>query len=257
MKLTRRSVVRLLVASMYGIPIAAFAAAPPHIGPASAHAASVQDETVIVVYDATNESKCTTWAGDPSNVRPCPAGSVVWTYPLARSAADKAHLTYVVPSTDPVATTRAVATVARNVHRAAMANASVTPSVAPSYAATDAARKIGVSPNVSNATGGQYTGRQGFAISYWVGWNNSGGSVVNIVSSTKAYGCCTNWKEDDLYANGTGTVFDRGCMALPNGSWTSQQGLPGTYPSGVEYYNETSDCGLFPANAYGYTYLNN
>ncbi len=136
-------------------------------------------------------------------------------------------------------------------------NASVTPSVAPSYAATDAARKIGVSPNVSNATGGQYTGRQGFAISYWVGWNNSGGSVVNIVSSTKAYGCCTNWKEDDLYANGTGTVFDRGCMALPNGSWTSQQGLPGTYPSGVEYYNETSDCGLFPANAYGYTYLNN
>lgn len=248
----RRLAVRLFVAGIYAIPVAAFAAAPPHTS-----AASTQDETVIAARDATRDSNCTTWAGDPSNAQPCPAGSVVWTYPLARSAADKGRLAYVVPGTNLATTTaRAVATMARDVHRAAMASAGVTPSTAVSYVTTDAARKGGISPNVAYSTGGQYTNQYGNTISYWVGWNNAGGGNINsIVSSAKQYGCCTNWAYDSLVHNNQLLGdFDRGCAAL-SGSWSPQQALPGTYPSGVEYDNATSTCGLFPHTAFGWTIL--
>ncbi len=49
MKLNRRSIVRLLVASLYSVPFAAFAVSPPYT-----KAASIQNETVFVVQDATN-----------------------------------------------------------------------------------------------------------------------------------------------------------------------------------------------------------
>lgn len=250
---SRRSAIKVLVASAYSIaiPFTGFAAPSAH-----AHAASVQDDTVIVVRDATRESKCTLWRGDPTNVQSCPAGSVIWSYPLARSAAERAHLDYVVPDADPNITSRLVGAEKHNLHLRLTAGTPVASPVPGQSRTTDAARKIGVSPNVARSTGGQYTNQDGNAISYWVGWNPTpANTITSIVSSVKMYGCCTNWQEDDLIAGGT-SWFDRHCMGL-SATWTGQQGLPGTYPNGVEYENWTSTCGLLPHNANGYTNLSN
>ncbi len=249
---SHRSAVRLLTAGILSVPITAFAAAPPHVGTASA-----QDEPVIVVRDATAESGCTTWKGDPANVQPCPAGSVIWSYPVARSAAEQAHLAYVIPTSDAGATARAVAAKAEIVHSATVVGA---PNVASSasaqqYRTTAAARALGVSPNVASSTGGQYKNQDGNAISYWVGWNSAGGgNITGIVSSSKMYGCCTGWEQDQL---GQGMViFNRNCMPL-SGTWTPNQGLPGTYGGGIQYENDTViGCGgLFGRAADGYTNL--
>ncbi len=252
MKLNSRPIVRLLVASLYSIPFAAFAASPSHT-----KAASIQNETVFVVQDATNASKCTIWKGDPSNVQPCPAGSVIWSYPLTRSSAESRHLDYVVLTADSIATVRAVAMEADRLHKSLAASAPSAPASADAYRTTDAAREMGVSPNVTWSTGGQYQNQDGNSISYWVGWNPTPqNNITSVVSSAKMYGCCTNWKEDDIQSMGATTTFSRNCMAL-TGSWSAQQGLPGTFQNGAQYQNWSSTCGLFPHDAYGYTNLYN
>ncbi len=246
MDFTRRFTTR---AWIKGSILALSLVASSMIAPQVRAATSTQSAgTVFVVRDATQESHCTVWHGSPTNTLPCPAGSVVWSYPLAQSDADAQHLAYVTPTTDIAATNRAVASMADRVHASLAPDSVHKPNIAaagcPAY-------------GTNYAQGGQYTNQDGHQISYYVGYQANGVCyLMSIFTSAKMYGCCTNWQGDRLTDPSTGNFqdFDRGCQALTN-SWSANQQIPNTWPTGEQYTNYTSTCGLFPKRAYGFTYL--
>lgn len=235
----RRCVGKILLIGMVTLPMIGFGGFT-HADVVGPGASSVR---VVAIYDATATSNCVQWRNVPTNTSPCPSGSVINAAPETLAAALASNQQYVLVGSDPVATTRAVELVARQVHERL-------------YHAQTAAN---ATPNVSGCPrgqvltdGGSYTvASNGGTVSYQVKFSVGGGvngsqCVISSISDmTQQVGSgSAYWDKSTIAGNDSG----RGCQFIPTNG-TSWQGFSGwVKPYNSEYDNwsyQNGSCSLF------------
>ncbi len=154
MRLNLRATCKVLMSAALLLPIMVVSTGAYHAR------AEGPDTPVIAVFDATTQSQCTAWRHTPSNVVPCPAGSVIYATSTTLAAAQAAHHDYVVITSDPAAVTRDVDAKVHQIQQSA-APASVTPLTCLSGPFQDG--------------GSYYDGGQGNKLSFQVKFTAGGG----------------------------------------------------------------------------------
>jgi len=179
MRLGHRFAGRALLSAAFVVPVLSFGGFSH-----GAHATSL-DAPVIAVYDATAQSHCKMWNGnDVSHAWSCPAGSVIYTNPETLGAAQGAAHRYVVPTSDVVATRKAIDTVARDLSVSLAAHATAASKFGPQYAAylrhiTPSTRPLGHLTAPTIPMGCQVGARPVDAGSYY---GNGGGTIYYNVT---------------------------------------------------------------------------
>jgi len=215
-------------------------------------------DTVIVVRDATTESQCVMWRGTPTNTFACPAGSVIWRYPMTRADAEANGYRYVVPQATDSATLQAVDQTVRAVQSAARPTTATLSLVTPNYTC----------PPYGSAGapgGGHYLSvGGGLTIYYNVQFIYTGGAaangtcgITNVADQTSASGTGYYWDHSQLHDNATGIddYVSKGCQRLTT-AFTGWQILDGATWSRTQttYTNRSasgSNCTIFDHYAYG------